>query len=45
MKNDVVYFEELVKYDHEILDKEHSIYCESNTTSFLHIAKPHRQHE
>ena len=45
MKNDVVYFEELVKYDHQILDKEHSIYCESNTTSFLHIAKPHRQHE
>ncbi len=35
VKNDTVYFDEVVKYDHRINDKRHSINCESNNPLFL----------
>ena len=35
VKNDIVCFDEVVKYDHIISAKEHSRNCESNNSSFL----------
>ena len=35
VKNDIVYFDEVVKYEHIIQDKRHSRNCESNNSSFL----------
>jgi len=35
VKNDIVYFDEVVKYEHIIHDKRHSRNCESNNPSFL----------
>ena len=35
VKNDIVYFDEVVKYEHIIHDKRHSRSCESNNLSFL----------
>lgn len=35
VKNDIVYFDEVVEYEHRIDDKEHSRNCESYNFSFL----------